>query len=580
MTSTITVTGLPAIAGAPSPVLRLHAGHAATVARSERWALLLIGHATDTADEIELETDRALNADALLRRWDARGCGAFDGLDGNFAIAIVDRLDGAIHLTVDRYGVRSLFYTRIADGWRICTEPGPLLAELPDRLDPEGWTDVRSLRLLAGPHTLWATVSQVAPAARVRLDPDGAITQQVGQRVALAAERRPMTVEEAARRTTTYLSAHFARLRDSGIDRVIVPLSGGIDSSIVAALAKRCFPRVDGVTVRFDAFDNPELPRAQAVADRIGIPLHVVPVSSADVARCYPAILDRLQEPPRHFNNVAVYRMLEAMRDRGATVLAGDDVIAFGFGEVGPAVRLTKRSHRVKWLPAAPKQALGALLRQSGLNPLVRTARYFEYPLADLIREHWAIRYSAAGGAALGVPHGWCLPSASALTHMPLGDGAPDDQMTRWAAYTINHMLARRNTRLADAMGMTYVHPFHDPAISRMAATWPLPLRYDLPNARSKPVLREVCAQLVGRDVAEWPKLGFPSPETAWLEGPLRERIDTALAPNSRISRVVDVDALRTLPVGAHRQAIWTALTLHDCWRADWMFPAGERVVG
>lgn len=580
MTSTLTVTTRPTTADTASPAVWLHAGHAATIARSDRWLLLLVGHVNDVTDEIELETDRALDANALLRRWDARGLGAFDGLDGNFALAVVNCLNDEIHLTVDRYGVRSLFFARTTDGWRICTEPGPLLEELPDRLDPEGWTDVRALRLLAGPHTLWAAVSQVAPAARVRLAPDGAATQQIGPRVALAAERRPLSVAEAARRTTDYLSAHFARLRDRGIDHVIVPLSGGIDSSIVAALARRCFPHVDGVTVRFDAFANPELPRAQAVADRIGIPLHVIPVSPADVARSYPVILDRLQEPPRHFNNVAVYRMLEAMRDRGATVLAGDDVIGLGFGEVGAAVRLTQRAHRVAWLPVAPKRVLGTLLRRSGIDPLVRAARYFDYPLADLIREKWAIRYSAEGGAALGVSHDWCLPSASALAHMPLGDGAPDDQMTRWASHTINHMLARRNTRLADAMGMTYVHPFQDPAISRMVATWPLPLRYDLPNGRSKPVLREMCAQLVGRDVAEWPKLGFPSPEAEWLEGPLRDRIDAALAPTSRISRFVDVDALRALPVETHRQAIWTALTLHDCWRADWTFPVGERVVG
>ena len=70
--------------------------------------------------------------------------------------------------------------------------------------------------------------------------------------------------------------------RASGLlgDRPLgVLLSGGVDSSILAGVAKEELPRVIGYTAQIQGFENPELDRARAVAKALGIEHRIIRVS-------------------------------------------------------------------------------------------------------------------------------------------------------------------------------------------------------------------------------------------------------------------------------------------------------------
>lgn len=95
------------------------------------------------------------------------------------------------------------------------------------------------------------------------------------------------SVAEGGRRIREDLEMWFARLaREFSSRHIVVALSGGLDSSVIAALARRHFARVTAYTYTFrdaGAALSEDAVYAQRVAEFLGLPFRLVPASARDV---------------------------------------------------------------------------------------------------------------------------------------------------------------------------------------------------------------------------------------------------------------------------------------------------------
>lgn len=554
------------------------AGRGPPVAQTSSAAGKWIGDAGDAvvsigAPELAVYPDGALatsapaGAAAIAAAWQSRGEAALDELVGPHAVALWDAARGRLLLQVDALNVESLYLRVTADTLYVCTEVAPLLELAPaTTFDPAALVDIVGFRFLAGAQTMWTGVRQITPGYRCVVRRDGSVQEEPGPRFRYGAPNPSWQMENATSHLELVLQRNLERLRDEGVSDVAVQVSGGVDSSVLAALARRTFPRCTGVTFRVDGYANPELERAEDVARRLQLPLHVARVQSSDVARLYPWIIERLQEPPLHYNNPIVARMLEDTRDIAPVVIAGDVAGVYSLG-LGLRQRLHRQRdyrRRTAWLPAPLRGLLATLLRTSGVPRLVRASSLLEFTMEQLITQLRRQTLLPDAAAVLPVQARSGLPSADLVERVYDRSLSLEDAAHAWVERVMEGPILRRNTRFAAALGVRVHYPLYDVAALGFVREVPRSLRFDEASGLNKPLLRALCERLVGGDVAVWSKLGLPSPEQEWMEGPLATYLADSLADGSLLSEFVDVRAARTLSLAQHQSTVWTLMTLHE----------------
>jgi asparagine synthase (glutamine-hydrolysing) len=483
---------------------------------------------------------------------------------GAYAVVFTDRQSGAVYMATDAFGSVALYYRALPTGLHIATNPICLtILEANAALHRDSQRDVFAIRLMAGARTLWEGVHQVPAGWCIRWRTEHHTEEIPLWRFGFDPVARPIGIGDAAEEVVAALRLRLEELRDSGVDRVAIPLSGGIDSSILAALARQTFPKCEAFTVSFPGFSNPELPRASFVADRLGLRLNVIEVDNKCVAREFPVVLSALQEPPRHFNNVAILAMLRAASGDFGHVLAGDLIAPWGGGIMGKALQLEARMRVIEPIPWTARRVLAPVLEAFSSNRAKAMGRLLRAPLERHIQQTLELERTPEADAFLavaGLPQG----ASPGAVRFHFEGGLPAEAMQSiWGLRVLEGSIFRRNDRLSRGLGIQYVYPFESHRLFRLARSLPLALRYDARTRTAKPVLREVCKRLVGEDVTAFPKVGFVSPEWEWIDGPLRDWHIASASTSSPVSSHFDIGRLRSLYGPQNKQTLYTFMGLH-----------------
>jgi len=107
-------------------------------------------------------------------------------------------------------------------------------------------------------------------------------------------EPKPVTMEKAAE-TLQEMLEKSVRKRVSGTKEVAVAFSGGLDSSVVAFLAKKCPVNVQLIHVSLE--NQPETEAAMEAAEKLDLPLQVHLFKESDVEAVLPKVVDLIEEP-------------------------------------------------------------------------------------------------------------------------------------------------------------------------------------------------------------------------------------------------------------------------------------------
>ncbi|MET9212973.1 MULTISPECIES: asparagine synthetase B family protein [unclassified Nocardia] len=438
------------------------------------------------------------DGDLLLRLYATFGTAGIARADGMFALAITDGPE--LVLVRDHVGTRTLFYARAGDAWA-ASGSVRAVANWPALRTGLHLPAVRSFLTFAylpGRDTFFRDVHEALPGRCLRLRPDGTSVEEAYWEPAESVDDLPAA--EHALTLRALLDDATARRLPAG-EPVGVLLSGGIDSSLVTALAaKRHDHPVRTYSIAFTGTTPNELAYSGLVAAHCHTEHRVLTVPGETVAARLADTVALLDCPVGDPLTVPNLLLAEAAAADGARVVlngeGGDPV----FG--GP-----------KNLPMLIFE-----LTRDDPDPVARAAAYldsYRKCLGDL-----PVLLSSDALAALdGAP-----PLTDLLT--PLLTPGPMTSLLNQLLHTnlrtkgAHHILTKVE-RLTAAAGVEGRAPLFDRAVIDHA--FRVPPRLKLAGATEKWILKEAVRDLLPATIVDRPKSGMRVPVQQWLAGPLRD---------------------------------------------------------
>lgn len=512
-------------------------------------------------------------------QWGLRGLLA--RLQGIFAFALYDAARRRLSLARDPLGVKPLYWWSDGEMLLFASEIKALLrhpALRGRRVNRAGVAQVLVTRYVSRPDSMFEGVHRLPEGCCIELDSSGA--PAVRRYWDLRYRKRRVGLDTAVQE----LDALFKRTVQMQLMADVplgVQLSGGVDSSLVVAMAQtlrreRGDPEpLRTFSVGFDVAGYSELGYARQVARRYGTEHHDIAVSAADFAAELPLIAWLYDEPMGEPPGIPTYFMCREAKKHVTVMLCGEgaDELFGGYSKYA----FDRFSAVLDWIPAA--------LRAQALRTLARGLPFDGRRLRS-IAEILAIadapcRYASWYGGFDTTLQGRVLSRAM---RAEIGDGGLErafggilracdgaSALERFLYCDIHSRLVDdllvKCDRMSMGAGIEARVPFLDQRMVELAAR--LPPQLKVSGLRSKIVLKRLAERYLPRETVYRRKVGFTVPLTRWFTGPWRGLIAELLLSERCLERgYYDPDALRGV-VRDHlerrvdrEQGIWLLLAL------------------
>ncbi len=494
----------------------------------------------------ELEAEGAVfrshsDTEVIVQLYERRGTDALRRLDGMFALGIYDARHGTLVLARDPLGIKPLYWAEPSAGRVVFgSEIKALLASDFCRVDVD-WQaahDFFTFLYVPCPATMFRGIAQLEPGHALSWD----LARGARRIEKFWAPRRLPEVERASpaerrERVKSVLGAAVRRQLVSDVPLGIF-LSGGIDSPIVAGLARDSGAPVSTYTVAFRGarlahYDEAEL--AAAVSRHLGTEHHELSVDVGDPE----AMVDLLGYFDQPFGNPTYYLMYLISREarRHITVAlsgAGGDELYAGY----PRYRALRLAERMRWVPRRLLRAAGrglAVVKDDYRSMTLRRLREFVAGLDDdPVRQfvNWTYFFDEGDKARLFGPRGGGagLEPSERVVRRALAESPMRDPQNRWLHADVRTFLLDNLLEYSDKMSMAASLearvPLLDAAFVELSLN--VPFAEKLAGRRSKLLLREAFAGYFPPDALRAPKKGFNAPLPMWMQDTFDSYFDDA----------------------------------------------------
>ena len=495
-------------------------------------------------------------------------------LNGVYAIAAWDTHRQELWLARDAGGEKPLYVGRGAGGLAWASELGALalLRGFDDTISHDALATYLQLGYIPAPLTIYEGAEKLKPGEWRRYDRGGTMVQ-AGVTTPVVASAGLDLDDEAL----------IDLLRDAVAIRTVadVPvgvfLSGGIDSTIVAALAAQHGPTTT-FTATFAGTTHDESNHARAVARAIGsqhVELEVSHRDALDFAARLPALYG---EPFGDPSAIPTHLLARAARDQVTVALTGDggDELFGGYNRLVVGAQLERvraalpSSLRslvgtvVGGLPLAALDRLGgAAGRLAGAGNVPNIAEKLHKAGVALATDDTAAAMTSL--VAIWPDPSQLLPGARPRS-LGFGGGSFGNELLNFdRRSTLPEQMLAKVDRASMAVGLEARPPLLDPRIVAYATA--LPLSAHVGRRSGKQQLRRIVSRLVDPSLLDRPKMGFDPPIGAWLRGPLRTWAEELLRPSMlRASGISAVEPIRRSldrhlsGAGGEEYRLWTLL--------------------
>ena len=510
------------------------------------------------------------DGEAIVAAYHHWGASALTRLRGMFAFALWDTVTRELFCARDPFGIKPLFMATGPGGTVVGSEKKCLL-DLAAQVGLDLDVDVRAvqhytvLQYVPEPETLHRGVRRLESGCYARLSPGGVpeVTRYFEPRfsaVPFVAGRERERYDEI----TAVLEDSVAKHMRADVT-VGAFLSGGIDSTAIAALAMRHNPRLITFTTGFEREGFSEVDVAVASAEAIGARHVTKVVSAAEFVGALPEIVWYLDEPVADPALVPLFFIAREARKHVKVVLSGE-----GADELFGGYTIYREPLSLKafeYLPRPLRRSLGkaskplpdgmrgkSLLHRGSLTLEQRyygNARSFsdEQLRASLpgFRPEWT--HTDVTAPLYAASDGW--DPVARMQHIDLFTWLRGDILVKADKMTMANSLELRV-------------PFLDPEVFAVASR--LPFDQKITRTTTKYALRRALEPIVPGHVLNRAKLGFPVPIRHWLRA--GELLDWAYATvqSSGAGELVDLAAVRRMldehrtGISDHSRRLWTVL--------------------
>lgn len=279
------------------------------------------------------------DTEVIVHLYEEHGPACLRRLNGQWAIAIWDARSRQLLLARDRLGVRPLFFTQAAGVLLFGSEVKAIFADprVCRSLDPIGISQVFTYWTSLAPRTCFAGVQQLPPGhfmlvrdGTIRVERYWALDYSASPDSAGSSQKPPRT-ERATVEAFRELLIDAARLRLRADVPVGAYLSGGLDSSVIAAMIRHIgVQKLDTFSI---SFSDPEFdesgPQVQ-MARFLGTQHQVVHATHADIAYAFPDVIRHVETPLTRTAPVPMYLLSRlAHQHNYKVVLTGEGADEF-----------------------------------------------------------------------------------------------------------------------------------------------------------------------------------------------------------------------------------------------------------
>lgn len=510
------------------------------------------------------------DTETLVHAYEEWGVACLARLNGPFAFAIWDHATKELFLARDRFGIRPLFIAQHQGALIFGSEAKALLCypNLSPVIDPLCVSETFTLWASAPDRSAFLGIRELAPGHFLRAGPEGIREERAWWHLEFAppADWRTESVDTLAEELRALLE-DATRLRLRADVPVAAYLSGGLDSSATAAIARRLTRHnLAAYAVSFADADFDESPFQQRMAHALGTRLETVYVEGHEIAEVFPEVIRLAEKPLLRTAPAPLLLLSRRVREHGIkVVLTGE-----GADEVFAGYNIF-RENKVRrfWARAPESQTRPRLLQK--LYPYLRhelgrtgafAKAFFGQNLSDTkdaLYSH-ALRFKDTAArcllyvapefheraAALGDPLARLrarLPQNFSRS-TPLGQAQLLEIMTFMQGY----LLHAQGDRMLMGNSVEGRFPFLDHRLAEFATRLPDHVR--LHGLREKYILRKSVSNLLPPEIAAREKRPYRAPILRAFIGPkapayVEELLSSARLYEAGIFHPVAVEHLR-----------------------------------
>jgi len=510
------------------------------------------------------------DGEAIIAAYHHWGADALSRLRGMFAFALWDSVEQELFCARDPFGIKPLFIASGTGGTAVASEKKCLL-DLAEVIGINAAIDVRAvqhytvLQYVPEPETLHSGIRRLESGSYARIR--AGRTPEISRYFVPAFGVRPFTAgSEQARydEITAVLEDSVAKHMRADVT-VGAFLSGGIDSTAIAALAIRHNPKLITFTTGFEREGFSEVDVAVASAEAIGARHIAKVVSPAEFVAALPEIVWYLDEPVADPALVPLFFIAREARKHVKVVLSGE-----GADELFGGYTIYREPLSLKpfeYLPATVRRSMRRV--SAPLPEGMRGKSLLHRGSLTLEERYYGNARSFSDPQLRAVLRGfrdeWTHTDVTATVYAQSRDWDPVARMQHVDLFTwLRGDILVKADKMTMANSLELRVPFLDPEVFAVASQ--LPLEQKITRTTTKYALRRALEPIVPAHVLNRPKLGFPVPIRHWLQaGELLDWAHETVA-DSHADELVDKAAVRRMldehlaGTTDHSRRLWTVL--------------------
>jgi asparagine synthase (glutamine-hydrolysing) len=453
----------------------------------------------------------------------------YQNLNGHFSLVIIEKNTNKVRLVANRSGGFRL-YIKIHENQLSISNHLTSLKSNENEFNQTALSETLNFRWNSGESSLLNGILQLPSACYWDFSGNELSKKVCYQYFPVSNQFNTCTNETKADDVEKILSQSLHEAITPGA-RVAVLLSGGVDSSVLAALAKKHQSSLVAISHRSDDHQNPELETAIQFAKELGIEHKIYTINNCDILDAFTKTIEIIEQPARYQSSLLLYKLFEHMAGKFDQIIYGEAAdTLFGSSLVKRFhLRQKKQKRLLSLIGKIPftKQIINLLPSTNKIKTLLNE-NYHDYMMLSS-----QLEYSGLGKEYINNINTDSMPLSvvDRLVNIPDVHKINPDNI---AIASIKSFLMRTDRdnhfhetgALAAHFDMELVSPFVDAKVIAYAATIDDKSYYG--SDYVKPILREIGAKYFTPSLMYITKKGFPAPYESWIEGPLKQQREAA----------------------------------------------------
>ncbi|MFD3450062.1 asparagine synthase (glutamine-hydrolyzing) [Microbacteriaceae bacterium 4G12] len=550
-------------------IIDLEAGHQPLTYENERYVIIFNGEIYNYVELREMLLEQGAtfatqsDTEVIVALYAHMKEKCVDYLRGMYAFMIWDREEKKLFGARDHFGIKPLYVAKDGDAVYFASEKKSILRAVEDKgVNATSLQHYFTYQYAPEPETLTMEVNKIEPGHYFVKEP--------GKEMQIHRYWKPYF-----NASNNSKDEHIQKIRDVLYDSVKVHmrsdvpvgsfLSGGIDSSIIASIAKEFNPNLLTFSVGFEREGFSEVSVAKETAEKLDVKNYSVNVTPEEFMNEFPKIMWHMDDPLADPAAVPLYFVAKEARKHVTVVLSGE-----GSDELFGGYNIYREPTSLKmfsYIPTPGKRVLKALsgalqegfkgksFIERGCTPIEEryygNAKIFTEPEKEALMQHYN---HMANYMDITKPLYNEIQSYDDVSKMQYID------MFTWL----------RGDILLKADKMTMAHslelrvPFLDKEVFHVASQLPTELK--IANGTTKAILREAVRGIVPDHVLDRKKLGFPVPIRHWLKNEMYDWV-VSIIKDSQTDYLIDKQYVLNLleahcaGKGDYSRKIWTVLS-------------------